>query len=699
MYQRQPVITPRKPFQTSRPEPTVQRIDTTAKECGRVAGLVKSLNALEGEELRPSFRESQTGSWRRPSGSNDLQAPTVPITLAHHKQTTWRPSPYHVNDGAAPDHRQVTHYGITSTPPSPGHTQTPDRPNPFRRRDSSGSEIAMSPAPRRDSLSRKAFERVRTLSPPMVPEDQPYSPAPYHHRNDTIESYIFRQLSEQWSPTPGSVSSVVHTPRASPAVDAPPSTPCPVGHVDTPFALDILRNIDHILSDHTAALRAVISCSEKLLQQNEQHCQLDDGDHAGKSLGIPKLASAASEPPTLLKRRRSSNLRESSSSASVSHQPRYAPNVDLPPRTLTGSMGSIPALVQMIDDTVSSFDSNVSRGDPTDLSYRKPVLSRRPAYRSSNGRDTEPRASLSHTPSPPFRRPRSSKSGSIAITPPRIRVARADQPLQAYDLVPSSAFASLPAAPISPPTPSPQPFITLVHPALSPPNMWEIESMEPPELSMREESPPLIEYDRDAALADRVLCNRASLVDLTAITKQSHLLADSLPILGQCTLGFPGQPCSSPSMTESHKMLQSVDVEEMSGEYFPQRAPKIEDFAEQPFPTSPNYSCLPTTDSLPPPSKKKPTRTVTTKPSKSVRGAEGTMRTTRPTTSSTGTLSGLVAAPTMMSHETQSRVKNAKGFWAKDGGTKARNERPWFQKRGGEVGSEQSAGRGSSSMG
>jgi hypothetical protein len=717
MYRKPPVITKGDTFQTARTARAAHRVDTAAKEGGRVADLIKSLNALEGEERRPSFRDSQTGSWRRPSGSNVLRVPTIPTGPARHEQTIWRPSPYHINDGAAPDGGR----GLFSrnASPSPGHirTETPDRPNPFKRRDSSGSEVVASPVPRRESISRKAFERVRTMSQPTVPEDQPFLPVLYHHHDDTIESYISHRLSERWSPAPASVSSVVHTPQAPHSVDAPPPTPYPAGHVDTPFALDILRNIDHILSDHTAALKAVITRSEQLLHQNEQHCQSGSSDHTG-GLVIPTLASAASEPFARipLRKLRSLTLPESSSSASGPQHLSYAPSLDDPPRTLRKRTSSISALVQLIDDTASSFRSDPTKDESTELPPRKPSLKRRPSYRSSIATNIDSTVFRSHTPSPPFHRPRSAKSGSVAITPPRIKVAPANQPLPPYDLVSSSAFACLPAAPITPPEPSPQPFITLVHPMASPTRLQRMKRTATSEFSIADESPSLMEYDRDAALAGRASFQRASLADLTEFLLPSHSPTDGLPKYGQHSLVFPGQSSQSPEIIVSQSVPQSTDVTGNTNEFFPQMVPKVEVRQSSksassdrppsptiPFPISPQTADPPfrrrPTSPSPSPPVKKATRTITTKSSKSVRGSKGTMKTRRPEIPSLGAVSGPVTAPTMMAHETQSRVKNARGFWARDGDNKARSERTWFQKRSGGVGSEQSIGRGSSSMG
>jgi hypothetical protein len=689
MFQKPPIIIKGETFTGTKSEQPLQRVDTATKLGGRVADLVKSLNALEPEERRPSFRHSQAGSWRRPSESKGSRALTTPHCLA---QTSWAPSVYHTNDGGPPDRRQQL---IPSTPfpsPSPARIRTPERPNPFRRRDSSGSEVVLSPAPRRDSISHKAFERMRAMSPPMIPEDSMlFSPAPYRLHDDNIATYITRRLTEQWCPSPPSVSSIIHTPHTSTASRAPPSTPYPAGHVETPFVLDILRNIDHILSDHTATLKSVLSQSEQLLRQKERHCQPISIGHNAEPLLISSPTMSVRLPHTR------------SSTASGQYHPSYTASLDDPPLTLRGCTSSIPALVHLIDETAASFRLGLSEVDLRDPPSKKPSLTRRPKYRSSIGRDAETVNICALTPTPPLPRPRSSNRGSIAISPPRIRVEVANQPLQDYLPAHPSPSTSLPLIEI-PPSPSTQPFITLIYPESSSSRLRQSEGLETLSIASRHSSPPLIEYDRDTALADRASSNRSSLVDLSAFAEQTLWKPESTTSQRQQS-GVLVQP--SPPHRTSMSLPPNVQVVGPDN-FFTQFASfRTDEIAGRSEPGSATISQISPRSPLTPPSRGQPSpppsppksmtsRISTTRQSKSVRGSKGTLKTTRPPMSFLGKPPGPVIAPMMMAHETQSRVKNARGFWTKDRGTQARSERPWFQKRSGGVGSETSAGRGTS---
>jgi hypothetical protein len=742
-------------------ERPVRRVDTGANGVNRVADLVKSLNALEGgeEQRRPSFRDSQTGSWRPQSGAKDLRGAAVALrTPSCSTQTIWKPSPYYINDGGDPsptdhhhqnrrgpmhldfrleelrdqeaeqgrpstqgmssDHRHSLVYRSQSLSRSPGRRATPERPNLFRRRDSSGSEV-LAPTPRHDSISRRAFERVRTMSPPAILEEStPFSPVPFRVQDDTIESYISRRLSERWSPGSPSVSSVVHTPqtinvppstsyqhttRACASPYAPPSTPYTSAHVDTTFVMGILKTIDHILTDHTSALKSVITQSEQLLHQKEQHCQLDSNDQAPGSLIVPITDSGSiphiTRPMGTLQQ---STLHSSSSSKSSAHHRYHAPNLNEPPRMLRKRTSSVPALVQLIDDTASNF-RNLYKDTSPDLPQgpRKPSLIRQPIYRRSIGTDANPSAVPLPTPSPPLRRPRSSNRGSVAITPPRIKVAPKNQPLGDSFLTAPSPSANLSS---SNPSISPQPFITLVRTASTRPRVPEkTQSSGTAALDL---SPALLEYDRDAALADRASFNRASLVDLTAFSRQTFSSTGSFTAQRPQSLSFPTQ--ASPvgrTKCGSHSSPQSVVFGSQDSVTFTKTegAESESDVdiceKEQYFFTA--SSTVPTKKSpSPPPSffTKISTRIPTMKSSKSVKGSKGTLKSTRPTglpSSSLYTSAPIIPAPTMMAHETQSRVEIARGFWTKDSSAKARSERPWFKGRRG-VSSEMSAKRGSS---
>jgi hypothetical protein len=689
MFRKPPVITKGETFSATNSAQRFQRVNTATKPGGRVADLVKSLNALEPEERRPSFRDSQAGSWRQPSGSKDSHALATPQYLA---QTSWAPSVYHTNDGGPPDLRQELFPSTPSPSPSLARIRTPDRPNPFRRRDSSGSEVVIAPAPRRDSISRRAFEQVRTMSPPMIPEDRMlFSPAPYRCHEDDVATYITRRLAEQWSPSPSSVSSVINSPHASTAGRAPPSTPYPASHVEIPFVLDILRSIDHILSDHTATLKSVISQSEQLLRQKEQHCQADCIDQNTETLHIHSPIVSARLPRT-----------RSSSGSSLS-PPSHTASLDDLPYTMNEHTSSIPALVQLIDETASTFALNPSDNESTDPPLRKPSLTRRSEYRGSIGRGAQSMSIRARTPTPPLRRPRSSNHGSIAISPPRIRVELANQPLQDYLLAASSPPASLPSAEI-PPSPSPQPFITLVNPEASSARVRPPERTKTSSTTSKHSSPPLIEYDRDAALADRVSSKRSSLVGISTFAEQTLWKPMKTALQRQRPLDVLTQPVLSHK--ESFHLTPSIDMTE-TGSYFaqfaPSRAGEVTGLSKtastaisQISPRSPPPSLQHQPSPPPSPPRSMALRIPTTKQSKSVRGSRGTLKTTRPPMSSLGSPPGPVTVPTMMAHETQSRVKNARGFWTKDRGAKARSERPWFQKRSDGVCSETSAGRGTS---
>ncbi|KAF2430290.1 hypothetical protein EJ08DRAFT_697582 [Tothia fuscella] len=383
MYREPTIFTKSKPRDQTTTNQSRPPSKAKAKPGGRVAELIASWDkpkqTRDSLPQRPSFRDSQQGSWRSSPPKNHNRAQTgvsagltanldpqayrrsgrgtssesiasttivqrhttepVPVSYQIHDDPPSvlldkgksKMSSYHSSEEAqkeAPHHwsRSSTHQerDLSETPRnwerrssqehqrgqfynraslsasvSPVRIGTPDRPNPFRRRNSHGSELSVSVSPRRDSVSRKAFERVRSMGS-MSPAPSPVrrdrtstATVPLRESSDTIEAYIARRLTERWSPA----STVPTLSRTGTAVHVPPPTPFPGRHVDAPFVLDVLRTIDHILTDHTSVLKAVIAQSEELLHEKEHDCQLESCNPVHSPQPRPSISKVLSNPP------------------------------------------------------------------------------------------------------------------------------------------------------------------------------------------------------------------------------------------------------------------------------------------------------------------------------------------------------------------------------------------------------------------
>ena len=149
-----------------------------------------------------------------------------------------------------------------------------EKQNPFKRRDSTGSFVSTPPTTKRESLSHKAFQRVRSMStsPPLAMPVPRVEVSPWH---ESAEQYIKRKLTERWSPASRSQSISGSQASRSQVFGCSSGT----SHVDAPLVQDILQNIDKILMEHTGTLRDVIDDSKRVLQEREVQC-LEDVDHA-----------------------------------------------------------------------------------------------------------------------------------------------------------------------------------------------------------------------------------------------------------------------------------------------------------------------------------------------------------------------------------------------------------------------------------
>lgn len=144
------------------------------------------------------------------------------------------------------------------------------RQNPFSRRDSSGSEMLITPPRRPESVSRKAFERVRSMSrsPPLA---MPVFQTESRQQHETNEQYITRKLTQRWSPS-------MHS---RPASQSPRSREKAANlHVAAPLAQELLNHIDSILMEHTGTLKSVIEDSKRMLHLREVQCREESIDHS-----------------------------------------------------------------------------------------------------------------------------------------------------------------------------------------------------------------------------------------------------------------------------------------------------------------------------------------------------------------------------------------------------------------------------------
>lgn len=313
------------------------------------------------------------------------------------------------------DPRQGLFYGELSPPQPPVVPQASpaaDRLNPFARRDSSGTTMrSVSPFAQRESMSHKAFERVRSMSPPSVNEEpEMHTPAPQRPSEPCIATYITRKLSQHWTDPP---TSMVGSP---PAVRVPPSSPLPVHHIDSSLVQDILSSIDSVLTEHTTALQTVITKSHQLLHEKERLCPSVSPRRSPKAISPVNLSPSHS-------------LKSLHSSKSVS--PR-SPSLEDPPKLLRQRTTSVPKLLQLINTTASDMGLPVTVVEKRDslALARKLAAERRDSLPKSITRSDLTMVSDDQTPL--LARAGSTVNGRAfrTVTPPRITVSGEDHPLQ-----------------------------------------------------------------------------------------------------------------------------------------------------------------------------------------------------------------------------------------------------------------------------
>lgn len=330
------------------------------------------------------------------------------------------------------DSRQGLFYGDLSPPQPPAPPQVSptmpvtERTNPFKRRNSSGSTMrSSSPLAKRESISHKAFERVRSMSPPSINEDlEVQTPAPQRPPEPSIATYITRKLSQYWTETPPDSMG------SPPPVRVPPSSPLPVHHIDSFLVQDILSSIDSVLTEHTTALQTVITKSHQLLHEKERLCPSVSPRRSPKAMSPVRLSPAHS-------------VKSVYSSRSAS--PR-SPSLEDPPKLLRRRTTSVPKILQLIDSTASDMGLAVAvdKRDSVGLA-RKIAAERRGSIPKSI---TEPDLTLQNDIETPTMARASSainRKASRTVTPPRIRVSEEGHPLQPPNTRTASPGGACPA--------------------------------------------------------------------------------------------------------------------------------------------------------------------------------------------------------------------------------------------------------------
>jgi hypothetical protein len=246
---------------------------------GSVANIINNLHKLEYESGR-------------------LDHPTAPkprntLTSDHPAQKPRgdRPVPFHerpVLRHYTPEPSEGVHGNHTFNPPGLRHHESSaerekeEKANPFLRRDSTASSIApTSPPQRRESISHRAFERVRATSPPLAMPVPRVEISPWH---ESAEQYITRKLTERWSP-----------PHFEPRVQR---GRVEMEHIDAPLVQEVLGYIDRILVEHTGTLRSVVEESRRALREKEVLCL--DERHVPNGLGEDDWQSYTSSVPELI---------------------------------------------------------------------------------------------------------------------------------------------------------------------------------------------------------------------------------------------------------------------------------------------------------------------------------------------------------------------------------------------------------------
>ncbi|TID20780.1 hypothetical protein E6O75_ATG05544 [Venturia nashicola] len=397
------------------------------------------------------------------------------------------------------DPRQGLFYGDLSPPQAPVAPQASpaaDRSNPFVRRDSSGSFIStVSPLMKRGPISHKAFEHVRSMSPPSINEEaEMHTPAPQRPSEPSIATYITRKLSQHWTEPP------TNTLGSPPAFRVPPSSPLPVHHIDSALVQDILSSIDSVLTEHTTALQTVITKSHQLLHEKERLC------HSVSPRRSPKAVS-----PVDLSSSHSINSLHSSRSAS----PRVTV-LEEPPRLLRRRTTSVPELLQLINKTASymGLPVTVEKRDSLTLAH-KLAAERRDSLPKSI---TQPDLTMppnTRAPSPGAARPVLSQAAlermpTLSVLAPSTPSTASPVPphnssLQDLQLIPPGGSAISPGGQS---LISPSEYVELESRASSP-AMFTHSNMPTPSdaFSSYERRPVMMdpeqEYDRDAALVQR----------------------------------------------------------------------------------------------------------------------------------------------------------------------------------------------------
>lgn len=315
------------------------------------------------------------------------------------------------------DSRQGLFYGDLSPtqPPAPPQVSPTmpgtERTNPFKRRNSSGSTMrSSSPLAKRESISHKAFERVRSMSPSSINEDlEVQTPTPHRPPEASIATYITRKLSQHWTEPPlDSVGPL-------PPVRVPPSSPLPVHHIDSSLVQDILSSIDSVLTEHTTALQTVITKSHQLLHEKERLCPSVSPRRSPKAMSPVRLSPAHS-------------VKSVHNSKSVS--PR-SPSLEDPPKLLRRRTTSVPKILQLIDSTASDMGLSVAVDKRGSVGLAGKIAAERRGSIPKN--ITEPDLTLQNNiETPTTARASSAINRKVfrTVTPPRIRVSEEGHPLQ-----------------------------------------------------------------------------------------------------------------------------------------------------------------------------------------------------------------------------------------------------------------------------
>ncbi|QDS72073.1 hypothetical protein FKW77_003040 [Venturia effusa] len=313
------------------------------------------------------------------------------------------------------DSRQGLFYGNLTQPAPPAPSElsaSAERSNPFLRRNGSGSTMrSASPFAGREPMSRKAFERVRSMSPPSISEKPELQiPAPQRPSQPSIATYITRKLSQHWTDPP------LDNVASPPLVRVPPSSPHPVHHIDSFFVQDILSSIDSVLTEHTTALQTVIAQSHQLLHEKERLCPSISPRRS------PKANSPVQFSPT-------HSVKSEHNSRSVSPTSQHLQD---PPKQPRRRATSVPKIVKLIDNAASDMGLTVATVDKRNsiALAHKLAAERRDSLPKSI---TEPDLTIqSHNQTAAMARfgTTINRKASRTVTPPRIRVSEESQPLQ-----------------------------------------------------------------------------------------------------------------------------------------------------------------------------------------------------------------------------------------------------------------------------